>query len=134
MLINKHNHNHDPRHTRLPKTSRSHEIHPSASRHALSSSQFSAEKNVKGYVLRGILLSTFRNTSSHLPYIFFSYILVQKKMTINSNNFRKHSKTWRYWEICLKEDLNYQMSLFFPLEMKQWVLANLLSPHMLNMI
>lgn len=105
MLINKHNHNHDPRHTQLPRTSRSHRTQPSASRHALSSSQFSAEKNVREYVLHWTLLPNFLIDFFHISY--------PEKKKINSSNFRKHSKTWRYWEICLKEDLNYRMNIFF---------------------
>lgn len=106
MLINKHNRNHDRRHTQLPRTSRSPRIHPSASRHGLSSSQFPAEKKMSE---NSFYMGYFSPPSLCIFFIYPS----PEKMTINSSNFRKRSKTWRYWEVCLKGRFNLSNEPFF---------------------
>lgn len=73
MLINKHNHN--PRHTKLPKTSRSHEAHPSAFSLALSNNSWQIiSKNVFHI---GSLLST--------PFVYFLDTLVQTENKTKQN-------------------------------------------------
>ena len=102
MLINKHNHN--SRHSQLPRTPRRHQTHPSASRHALSSDQVSAEIMSKNMFLHWI-------TSTHVLYIFFRYPSPKRKMSVNSSYFRKHSKRSRYCTSFFKG--KYLMDLLF---------------------
>ena len=87
MLINKHNHN--SRHSQLPRTPRRHQTHPSASRHALSSDQVSAEITSKNMFYIGLLLPT--------SVIFFLDILVQKRkcqlVQVISENMQKDQDT-----------------------------------------
>lgn len=90
----------------IPSCQGLHRIHPSASRRGLSSSQFPAEKKCQR-------IRPIWDTSPHLPYVFFSYILVQKKwqlIQVVLENVQKHGDTEKFVG---REDLIYQMNLFF---------------------